>query len=63
MAKKKRRYYDSYQAIKSHQMVTRGHSQVVNNLEVEEDALNNASHVVNKRKRSRVGFMEVRRHR
>lgn len=60
MAKRKRRYYDSWEAIKSKQHVTVSQSEVVHDWEVDDMIVNNRASKLNKKKRSRVGHVEKR---
>lgn len=61
MAKRKRRYYDSWEAIKSQQHVTVKESGVVRDWDVDEMMLNCRSSKVSKRQRSRIGHIETRK--
>lgn len=59
MSKRRRRYYDSYMTVKSHQNITKRITSVVHKWDVEELELNIRESVVNKRRRSRVGHIET----
>lgn len=61
MAKRKRRYYDSYTCVKAQQQVARQKSEVVHNWEIDDIIINTKDNLVNKKKRSRVGFVEVKK--
>jgi len=61
MARKKKRFYDSFMAIKSRQGVTAGRSEVVSDWEIQDSHLNWSDNVLNKKKRSRIGHVEKRR--
>jgi hypothetical protein len=61
MAKKRRRYYDTYEAVKSHQHVTRQETRVVHDWEIDDLMLNSRYTTMNKRRRGRVGHVEMRR--
>lgn len=58
MKRRKKRYYDSYTAIKSHQHITRRIAEVVHNWEYDDMLINQRDHIVNRRKRSRVGYVQ-----
>lgn len=59
MKKRRLRYYDTYQAIKGRQWVTRKLPEVVQDWEIADLMLNGGSGLVNKKKRSRVGYLET----
>ena len=63
MGRRKRRYYDTYEAIKSCQHVTKLRGSTVHSWEIEEMMVNGVEHQVNKRRRSRVGHVENRKRR
>ena len=63
MKRRKKRYYDGYTAVKSHQHISRLAEDRVNDWEVEELFLNDRASIVNKRRRSRVGFTQTKRSR
>ena len=58
MKKRKRRYYDSYDSIKSTQWKTRKRMPVVHDYEVDDLFLNCRDRHLNKRRRSRIGHVE-----
>lgn len=60
MKKRKRRYYDSYTAVKSYQHIVRIRKDVVHDWEIDDWVLNNRDSLVNKRKRSRIGFVQTK---
>ena len=61
--KRKRRYRDAYQVIKNKQYVTRLHASSVHSWEVDDSNINEYEHLLNKKKRSRVGFVETKKRR
>ena len=61
MAKRKRRRYDAYHALKSEQHVTTWVAQAVHDWEMDELFISAKEHVVNKRRRSRLGYIQGRR--
>lgn len=61
--KKKRRYYEVYEAIKSYQHITNKASDVVTDWEIRDCVLDDKDHLVNKRRRSKVGHIETRKKR
>lgn len=63
MAKRKKRYRDTYHAVKSHQHVTRWGADVVHNWEIEEIFIDSRNHKVDKKRRSRIGFVQTRKNR
>lgn len=60
MTRRKRRYYDSYECVKSYQQVAGEGNQTVHDWTLDEFFLNEKRRVVNKRKRSRIGHVETR---
>lgn len=58
MKKRRRRYYDSYDSLKSRQWKMRKKGRRAHDWEVEDSYLNTASGVVNRKRRSRVGHVE-----
>lgn len=63
MSRRKRRYYDTYEAIKSHQYKTNRVGEAVNDWEIRDMAVEGLNHLVNKRRRSRIGYVENRKKR
>ncbi len=62
MAKRrKRRYYDAYQTVKGLQHITAQRANVIKDWEIDDMMINNRDHLVNKRKRSRIGLVDGRR--
>jgi len=60
VARRKRKYYESYEAVKSEQRVVNNNPEPVIDWEVQDMFLNIRSVVVNKRRRGRVGHVEKR---
>jgi hypothetical protein len=58
MKRRKRRYYDAYSSVKSHQSRTRLVNEVVESWEVDDLCINPQYHRVNGRMRSRVGYIQ-----
>lgn len=58
MRRRKKRYYDSYTSIKSHQHITKMVTEVVHDWQYDDMIINARDHVVNRRKRSRVGYVQ-----
>jgi hypothetical protein len=61
MARKKRRYRDTYEAIKSHQHITKLRSEAVHSWEVDDMYVNGMDHTLNRKRRSRIGHIETRK--
>lgn len=61
MAKRRKRYYDSYMAVKSHGRVVSKRTSAVHAWDVEELAVNQFEGSVNRKRRSRVGHVETRK--
>ena len=62
MAKKRRRYYDTLEAVKSHQHVANRKSRVVIDWEIRDMFLDDKDNLV-ARRRGRVGYVERRKKR
>lgn len=63
MSKKRRRYYDTYEAIKSDQHVANKKSSMVNDWEIRDLFLDNKDHLISKRQRGRIGHVERKKKR
>lgn len=61
MAKRKRRRYDAYHALKSQQHVTTWVAQAVHDWEIDEVLIDPREHVVNRKRRSKLGYIQGRR--
>lgn len=61
MAKRKRRRYDAYHSLKSHQHITTWGADKVTDWEIDDLVINAREHVLNKRRRSRLGYIQGRR--
>lgn len=61
--RKKRRYYDAYEAVKSHQHSTSLVTDVISSWEIRDLVLDNRDHLLNKRQRGRIGHVERRKKR
>lgn len=60
---RKRRFHDTYEALKSHQEVTDLRVGEVKNYIIEDLTINAMDYKVNKRRRSRVGVFQARKRR
>jgi len=60
MARKKRRYRDTYEALKSCQYATDLRPSRVSDSDIEETAISWVGYKLNKRRRSRIGHVEKR---
>lgn len=63
MKKRKRKYYESYEAIKNQQQVTRHMSELVHDWEIDDLFINGRASYLNKKRRTRIGFIETRKRR
>ena len=61
MAKRKRRRYDAYHTLKSQQHVTSWATDKVHDWEIDDMFIDPRGHLVNKRRRSRLGYIQGRR--
>lgn len=63
MGKKRRRYRDTYQALKKHQHCTSWQSDAVHDWEIDDMRMDSRGHIVNKRRRSRLGYIQEKAYR
>jgi hypothetical protein len=63
MSRKKRRYYETYEAIKGCQHVTNLKSRAVTDWELQDLFLDRRDNMVNRRQRSRIGHVERKKKR
>lgn len=61
MARRRKPRYDAYTAIKSHQHVTRLQAERVHDWEIDDMFIDPRSHLVNRKRRSKLGHIQGRR--
>ena len=61
MKNKKRRRYEAYSKVKSHQVMANLQSEVVRDHIIDDLCLNEKDHIVNKKRRTKVGYVQGRK--